>query len=175
MLNLAFGLGLVLWMIGCAGAPVTGESSTATHSGVPVFQATDLAGEEFDLQDHLGRDVVFISFWATWCEPCKTEMPLLQMLHDDFGAQGLKVLSVSLDGPDTVVGVEPYIQNQGYTFQVVIDEDTSIASAINPRTVAPFTVIVGRDGAIAKTIEGFQLSEGEHIVAEVKRLLGVGD
>ena len=136
------------------------------------FALKDLDGKTIRLADYQGK-VVLLEFWATWCEPCKTEMPLIQRLHDDFGAKGLKVLSVSLDGPDTVSGVEPYIQTQGYTFQVVIDEDTSIAQAINPRTVAPFTVILGRDGQVAKTIEGFQLSESEHIIATVKQLLGV--
>ena len=146
------GLCLALIVGGCGGAPVEGDSPPTTHAGVPVFQASDLTGEVFDLADHIGKDVVFISFWATWCEPCKTEMPLLQRLHDDYSEKGLKVLSVSLDGPETVAGVEPYIQTQGYTFQVVIDEDTSIAQSINPRTVAPFTVILGRDGQVAKTI-----------------------
>ena len=173
------GLCVLLMMTGCAttqaaGEPTPATSGAATNAGIPMFQVADITGETFDLETHIGKDVVFISFWATWCEPCKTEMPLIQRLHDDYGSKGLKVLSVSLDGPDTVSGVEPYIQTQGYTFQVVVDEDTSIAQAINPRTVAPFTVIVGRDGQIAKTIEGFQLSESEHIVATVEQLLGLG-
>ena len=169
-----------VWMLtGCATTQVAGESTPAaseevTSAGVPMFQMADITGETFDLEAHIGKDVVFISFWATWCEPCKTEMPLIQRLHDDYADKGLKVLSVSLDGPDTVSGVEPYIQTQGYTFQVVVDEDTSIAQAINPRTVAPFTVIIGRDGQVAKTIEGFQLSESEHIIATVEQLLNVG-
>ena len=176
------GLGILLMMTGCAttGAATSDTGATnpapaeSTTAGVPIFQATDINGETFDLSAHIGSEVVFISFWATWCEPCKTEMPLIQQLHDDFGSKGLKVLSVSLDGPDTVSGVEPYIQTQGYTFQVVVDEDTSIAQAINPRTVAPFTVILAKDGQVAKTIEGFQLSESEHIIATVKDLLGLG-
>lgn len=171
------GLTLLLTLTGCATTGVASggaPAEQATSAGVPLFQVADVTGEMFDLQEHIGRDVVFISFWATWCEPCKTEMPLVQRLHEEYGSKGLKILSVSLDGPDTVSGVEPYIQTQGYTFQVVVDEDTSIAQAINPRTVAPFTVILGRDGQIAKTIEGFQLSESEHIVATVEELLGLG-
>jgi peroxiredoxin len=171
------GLCLSLIFLGCAtgtGAVADDPSpSTATAAGVPIFQVVDIMGEEFDLQEHIGKDVVFISFWATWCEPCKTEMPLLQRLHEDYGEKGLKILSVSLDGPESVARVEPYIQTQGYTFQVVIDSDTSIAQAINPRAVAPFTMMIGRDGLVAKTIEGFQLSESEHIIAEVRRLLGL--
>jgi len=115
-----------------------------------------------------------MGFWGTFCEPCKTEMPFLQRLHDRYAKQGLFLLSVSLDGPDTASGVRPYIRANGYTFPVVIDEDTSIAQAYNPRTVAPYTILIGRDGRISKTIEGFQLSEAPAVEAAVKALLAAG-
>ena len=112
-----------------------------------------------------------LSFWSTFCEPCKNEMPLLQRLHEQLADQGLAILSVALDGPDTVAGVRPYIRSHGYTFRVVVDEDTSIANAFNPRASMPFTVLIGRDGRIAKTAEGFQLSEAARIEQEVRQLL----
>ena len=152
-----------------SGAGGTGKSSS--KSSLPTFVATDLSGDDFDLSTHLGRDVVLISFWATYCEPCKTEMPVLQKMHDAYAAKGLKILSVSLDNADSMAGVKPYIKTNGYTFTVVIDEDTTIANAYNPRLTAPFTILIDRKGAIYKKIEGFQLSEAEHLENEVKSLL----
>lgn len=158
-------------LFACGGAETRDDGSAATDSGLQTFQALDLAGETFDLADHLGRDVVMLSFWSTFCEPCKNEMPLLQRLHEQLADQGLAILSVALDGPDTVAGVRPYIRSHGYTFRVVVDEDTSIANAFNPRASMPFTVLIGRDGRIAKTAEGFQLSEAARIEQEVRQLL----
>ncbi|MEZ4267189.1 MAG: TlpA disulfide reductase family protein [Myxococcota bacterium] len=140
-------------------------------SASATFAVTDIDGRRFALADHLGRDVVLLSFWATFCEPCKTEMPYLQRMHERLAGQGLAVLSVSLDGPETWAEVAPYIKSNDYTFPVAIDQDSTIAVAWNPRAAAPFTVLIGRDGRIARTIEGFQLSEAARLEAEVERLL----
>ena len=74
-------------------------------------------------------------------------------------------------GSDTMAGVKPYIKSNGYSFTVLIDEDTSIAQAYNPRSTLPFMVMLNRKGEIHKQIEGFQLSEAEHLVTEVKALV----
>jgi thiol-disulfide isomerase/thioredoxin len=165
---------LAAGLSGCAtasGATPGGAAEPGRTGAARSFVATDLNGDEFDFGVHLGRDVVLLSFWATYCEPCKAEMPVLQKLHDTYGGQGLKIVSVSLDGSDTQAGVRPYIRTQGYTFQVVIDEDTAIANAYNPRATAPFTVLFGRDGKIHKQIAGFQLSEAAELEATVKALV----
>lgn len=162
----------------CSAVPMDGSDSAehkgTTQGGVATFQGIDIDGEAFDLSDHLGKDVVLISFWATWCEPCKAEMPFVQQVHEKYGDKGLHVVSISIDGPETQSGVRPFLRSSGYTFQVIIDEDSSISQAINPRTAAPFTVIIDRHGNVAKTIEGFQLSEGPMLDAEIRELLEAG-
>ncbi len=162
--------------MGCATTTSGGDGNSDTNtttntSSLPTFTATDLRGNDFDLAQHLGKNVVLMSFWATYCEPCKTEMPVLQKMHDKYTPEGLKIVSVSLDNADSMAGVKPYIKSHGYTFTVVIDEDTTIANAYNPRLTAPFTILIDREGKIFKKIEGFQLSEAEHLEKEVKSLL----
>lgn len=181
------------WAVGCGATEpqrrggASGDGEVAVSSTPPdarpgaklgasaTFVVTDIDGRRFALADHLGRDVVLLSFWGTFCEPCKTEMPYLQRMHERWAKDGLAVLSVSLDGPENWAEVAPYIKSNGYTFPVAIDQDSTIAVAYNPRAVAPFTVLIGRDGRIARTIEGFQLSEAARLQAEVARLLGVSE
>ena len=112
-----------------------------------------------------------MSFWATYCEPCKSEMPSLQRFHERFAKDGLTIVSVAMDGPDTKSGVSPYIRKQGYTFAVVIDEDGAITQALNPTATAPYAVLVGRDGRVKKRIAGFQPSEAPAIEAEIEALV----
>jgi peroxiredoxin len=163
---------MTFYTVGCNGAAVKSDGK-GTSKGVSAssFEATDLNGDDFSLATHLGKDVVVISFWATWCEPCKAEMPTLQKMHDLYGKKGLKIISVSGDGPDTQVEVAPYIRSNRYTFTVVIDEDSSIAQAYNPRNTMPFMVLINNKGQVVKRIAGFQLSEAAHLVAEVKKLV----
>lgn len=163
---------LPLWIGACASTGgATGDGGAST---LPTFTASTLEGTTFDLGDHLGKDVVMISFWATYCEPCKVEMPIVEQLHQKYAKDGLQVLSVSLDGADTNSGVRPHIKKNGFTFDVVIDEDGTIAQAYNPASVAPFTIIIGRNGKIAKQIEGFQSSQAGMLENEVRALLGLG-
>lgn len=162
--------------LGCAGQTDvvkkdTSDQAASNSSSASSFEGTDIDGEDFDLSDHLGQDVIILSFWSTWCEPCKAEMPTLQKIHDAHDGKGLKIVSISLDSADTMAGVKPYIKSNGYTFTVLIDEDTSIAQSYNPRSTLPFMVMLNRKGEIHKQIEGFQLSEADHLVEEVKALV----
>ena len=140
--------------------------------GIPPFSARDLDGKTLNLAEHLGRDVVLVSFWATYCEPCKAEMPFLQRFHDSYAKDGLAIVSVALDGPDTAAEVAPDIRKQGYTFRVVLDDSGDIAQALNPSSTAPYAILVGRDGRVVRRITGFQPSEAPHLEAELKALLG---
>jgi len=164
-------LGLV--MLAACGATTGGTGGSKGKTGISVssFDATDIDGEEVSLSDHLGKDVVVLSFWSTWCEPCKAEMPTLQKLHKRFDGKGLKILSISTDGPDTQAEVKPYIKSNQYTFTVIIDEDSSIAQAFNPRSTLPFMVIINKKGQVVKKIEGFQISEADHLVASIAKLV----
>ncbi|MCA9513318.1 MAG: TlpA family protein disulfide reductase [Myxococcales bacterium] len=158
---------------GCAstGGATGGGGDAGAEASAPPFRATDIDGKSFDLADHLGKDVVVISFWATYCEPCKAEMPVLQRWVDSYGARGLSVVSVSLDTADTVSGVKPYIKKQGYTFTVVVDEDDAISQAYNPSKAAPFMLIVGRDGHVVQRVEGFRPSESDDLEKRIQTLL----
>lgn len=172
--SLFLGAALALGLGACATASGTGTNEAAEHQGgdvAPAFRAQTIDGAPLDLATHLGKDVVLVSFWATYCEPCKAEMPSLQRFHERFGKDGLTIVSVALDGPDTKSGVAPYIHKHGYTFPVVVDEDGSIAQALNPTGTAPYAVLVGRDGRIKKRIAGFQPSEAPAFEAEIGALV----
>ena len=159
-----------LLAFGCNGKVIKKDSSNAGFS-VSSFEATDIEGNDVALSDYLGKRVIVMSFWSTWCEPCKAEMPILQKLENKYGKTGLKILSISRDGPDTVSEVAPYIRSNQYTFTVIVDEDSSIAQAYNPRNALPFMVIIDRKGKIVKQIEGFQLSKADQMVAEISKLV----
>lgn len=152
----------------CASSPGTAPEG---RGALAPFRAKDLDNRPLDLADHLGKDVVLISFWATYCEPCKAEMPFLQRFHDRYAKDGLTIVSVALDGPDTSAEVAPYIRKQGYTFRVVLDESGDIAQALNPSATAPFAILADRTGNIVRRITGFQSSEADALEAELKTLL----
>ena len=133
------------------------------------FSLPTISGERFDLSPHLGKDVVLVSFWATWCKPCKTELSLLAPLWRELKGQGFLLVAVSIDGPDTVSEVEGFQKKNGYDFPIVLDTQTEVLARLNPRGDVPFSVLVDRSGAIVETHQGFNPGdEGplrEHLVA----------
>lgn len=171
-----FAVAALLGGAGCAsGKGATGGEPTDNNaSEIRPFKAPALDGADVDLGQHLGKDVVMVSFWATYCEPCKAEMPFLQTFYDRYKERGLTIVSVSLDGPETAAEVAPYIRKQGYTFPVVIDRDGAIAQQLNPTSTAPYALVVGRDGKVKKRISGFQGSEAPALEKELEALLGSG-
>ncbi len=130
----------LLAVAGGCGSSTTNKAPDggAEQSNFEPFRAKDLDGKPVNLADSVGRDVIFVSFWATYCEPCKAEMPFLQRFHDSYAKDGLTIVSVALDGPDTSAEVAPYIRKQGYTFPVVLDRRRGdIAQALNPLADRP--------------------------------------
>ncbi len=154
--------------LGCASA------GGGRSGAIAPFSRPSLTGERVDLRQNLGRDVVLISFWTTWCEPCKVEMPFLQRFHDTYGQDGFKVVSVAMDGPDTVAEVRPYLNRMGYSFSVVLDEDGAIAQRLNPVSAAPFTLLVGRDGKVRQRFQGFKAGEAPILETAIQAALAEG-
>lgn len=98
-------LAIALLALGLLGAPLRSEAA----EGAPTFQAIDLAsGTDVVLADLQG-EVVLLNTWATWCTPCKEEMPWLQTLHERYAEQGLQVVGVSIDrrGQDALYAPTP--------------------------------------------------------------------
>jgi len=121
-------------------------------SSAPTFQATDLkTGQRLTLADFKGQ-VVLLNVWATWCEPCKVEMPSLEQLEKEVGPQGLKIVAVSIDeGGDDVV--RQFARDYGLTFQILHDQSGKI-QRIYQTTGVPESFVINRQGKIVKKVIG---------------------
>jgi len=126
----------------------------------------------FRMGDHLGQHPVVILFWATWCVPCRTELPFYQTLYERHHAAGLEIVAISMDGASSVSRAGPAARRLGVSFDVVTDLDTRITSQLNPRRAAPFSIWVNREGRITWEREGFAPSEQSTIEAGIAELVG---
>lgn len=121
-------------------------------SRAPDFTAADLAtGDPVTLASYRGQ-VVLLNVWATWCEPCRVEMPSMERLHQELGPQGLKIVAVSIDeaGPDVV---REFQREYGLTFQILHDRSRAI-ERIYQTTGVPESFVLNREGRIMKKVIG---------------------
>lgn len=175
----AAGAGMVgLIVAGCAthpggtnGAPATLSAARSAALVARDFTLRDIRGRPVRLSDHLGEGVVVLNFWATWCGPCAVELPELQRLHRAYRANGLRVIAITMDGPETMANVAPLVRRHGLEFPVLLDEETRVVGTFNPKRTAPFTVFLRPDGTIAKTREGYAPGDERAIEADVRALL----
>ena len=126
-------------------SPESTSASTNVGDAMPAYTAKTLDGAPYDLASEKGN-VVLLNVWATWCGPCRFEIPELQKMHDELSARGFKVVGVSVDEGDAKE-VKDFIANQKMTYPVVHDPDGRIANLL-ATTVLPTSVLIDRHGKI---------------------------
>lgn len=121
-------------------------------SRAPAFHATDVAtGRPVTLEQYRGR-VVLLNVWATWCEPCRVEMPSLERLSRRLGSDAFRVVAVSIDDDaDSVVAA--YARQLGLSFDILHDPSAAIRQAYQA-TGVPESWVINRDGVIIKKVIG---------------------
>lgn len=119
----------------------------ATGDRAPAYAATTLAGDTVSLEGLRGQ-AVLLNIWATWCPPCREEMPELQALEEEYGPRGLRVVGVSIDGRGAEDAVRHFLEDYGIGFTILHDPDERVARAFRTAGV-PETFLIGRDGRIA--------------------------
>ena len=118
----------------------------------PDFSLSDLNDKPYRLSDFRGK-VVFLNFWATWCKPCREEMPSMEVLYKNFEKDGLVVLAVSIDRVTTTRDIQPFVKGMNLTFPVLID---SWGQTDKPykRMGVPETFIIDQQGVIREIVIG---------------------
>lgn len=140
-------------------------------SKAPNFTAVTLDSipREKSLADYRGQ-VVMINVWATWCLPCRVEMPSIEALYRDYGPKGLKVLAVSIDDPGADETIRTFVKQYGLTFEVLHDPKGKISETYDIQGY-PETLIVGKDGVIRKKLMSAADWNSPESRALVERLL----
>jgi peroxiredoxin len=136
---------------------IDGGAGPASLAGAPApsFEVRRPDGSSDSLARHKGS-VVVLNFWATWCPPCKDEMPALERLYRENRSRGLVVLGIDQGESASVAGA--FARAHGITFPILLDEDQRYASSY-VSVGLPTTVVVGRDGRVVKGIDGAQTLE----------------
>jgi cytochrome c biogenesis protein CcmG/thiol:disulfide interchange protein DsbE len=139
-------LTLMLLVSACSGQP------TMEGKQAPAFSLKGADGKSLDLKGLAGK-VVVVNFWATWCPPCRAEIPGMQEVYEKYKTKGLEIVGVSLDRDGWNV-VNPFLQKTKMTYPVVMG-DAAIAEAYGGISAIPTSFVVDRKGKIVKHHVGY--------------------
>jgi cytochrome c biogenesis protein CcmG/thiol:disulfide interchange protein DsbE len=148
-------LPLVLVLFVCANAEkasIIGDNS----SPAPDFKAKDLKGREISLSKYSGK-VVFLNFWATWCGPCKAEIPDFIKAYEQYKDKGMEIIGISVDriNPKSVL---KFVEKYKINYPVIMSTD-KIQKDYEPGPYIPTTIIVDREGKIRHRHIGYMDKE----------------
>lgn len=167
---------VVLLALGLAGVVallrVDGAESPGVEVGqlAPDYRAPNLQGEEVSVRRHRGQ-VVMINIWATWCGPCRVEMPSIQAIYDRYRDRGFTVLAVSIDqGPGRQEKVEDFVERHELDFPILLDPGSRVTRVFQTAGV-PETFVLDREGRIVKRVIGASDWNSESNRALIEELL----
>jgi peroxiredoxin len=143
MLLVVMGSGILA--VGCFTPTETPDSNTAEiDKRAPGFQLADINGKTVSLDDFQGK-LVFLNFWATWCGPCRSEMPYIQDLYEEQPETGVTILAINV-GED-LAEVEEFLKERNLTFPVLLDISGTVAKKYNIRAI-PASYFIDGDGIV---------------------------
>ena len=137
---------------------------------VPDYQAVTLDGDSASLARSRGR-VILLNVWATWCHPCREEIPVLQALHERYGSRGFELIGVSVDGRGEQATIRAFARDFGMTYDLWHDPEERVQSAFLAVGV-PATFLIDRDGTLRWRHVGPIRATDTTLVREIERALG---
>jgi thiol-disulfide isomerase/thioredoxin len=148
----------------------SGEMAQMRGKTAPTFTLTNLEGKKVSLADYKGRPVL-VNFWATWCGPCKVEMPWFEEFRKQYAAQGFEILGLTDDvdaGKDTIAKVA---SKAGVTYPILLT-DGKVQTAYGGLEVLPVSFYVDRNGVIVEQTAG--LGSKDQIEAIIRKTIASG-
>lgn len=158
-----------LLMIAATLFAVSALSAVAQNLSSITTQLATPAGEQTSVAALGAGKVTVVSFWATWCKPCKEEMKAMQPIFEKMKDK-LAYIAVSIDNTKTMAKVASYIKSQGFTFSVLLDPNSEVFRAVNGSNV-PYTLVFNADGTLHSKHDGYLEGDAEKLAEELKTLV----
>ena len=153
--------------LGMAASPVIGLAGNITAGiAAPGFQLASMSGKPFALSDLKGQ-VVLINFWASWCGPCRQEMPILDQLYHSYQAAGFTLVGVNVEPNRT--DAQKFLKGTPVSFPILFDPDSRV-SKLYEVSGMPSTVILDRKGTVRYVHHGYKPGDESQYLDQIRAL-----
>ncbi len=153
-----------------AGLPQYEQEKAEVGYKAPAFTLRNLENNRVNLSDFKGQ-VVILNFWATWCAPCRVEMPAFETLYRRYRSEGLTLLAISID-KGGIDAVKKFVEERKLSFPVLMDTEGTV-ERIYPSFSIPTTYVIDREGHIATRVDGAKNWKSKETFEAVEYLLGI--
>ncbi len=183
---------LMLTLAMVSGLATAASVAVAQNNTTPSFTLKDTNNKNYTVTVKDGKlktgpgdqledkNAVLISFWATWCGPCKLEMPHVNELHKKYNEKGFEGISVSIDDSRAYSQARAYVKGRKdadkkpYQFVALFDKESKVVAMFNPSKTLPYTVIIDSAGKIRNIHTGYNPGDEKKLEEEIKAILEEG-
>ncbi len=155
-------------------APSLADSGTTAAPMAKDFTLVDITGRTRTLAEQKGK-VVVLSFWATWCGPCRLELPRLHDVYKRHKRDAFELYAVAVDNGATVALVPALVEQMRLSFPVLLDTNNRVVMQYNNQGIIPYTVIVDKQGRIRHVHPGYAPGQEVQVEREIVELLSEGE
>lgn len=155
----------LMLIVGCLS--MSSVNAADTGGPAPIFSLPTTSGRTVSLDDLKGN-VVMVNFWATWCGPCRQEMPKLEALYERYHDLGFTLLGVNVEKDSS--GVAKFLKQTPVSFKILLDKDNKVSQLYNV-VAMPSTVLIDRKGNVRYVHHGYQPGYAAAYQTEIRNLL----
>lgn len=151
-------------------APIV--STFAQDKKMPEVNVTALDGSSVEVKNFIKSDkITVISFWATWCSPCKKELDAISEVYEDWKKDyNVELIAMSIDDARAFSKVKPLVESKGWSYTVLVDKNEDLKRALNIDSV-PYTIVVDKEGKIVYEHSGYKPGDEDELEAVLSGLV----
>jgi peroxiredoxin len=154
---------------------VSATSQNIKTKMAPDFTLPDMDGKRVTLSDNFGEGPIYISFWATWCKPCREELKIMQRLYSKYDERGFKVIAINTEGPRAMGKIKSFVKSNGWNFDILIDGDGEVFRRKYKGFALPYSVLTDPQGKVIFSAIGFKPGDEKHVEELILQNLSPAD
>jgi peroxiredoxin len=161
---------LILFLIPIFLFSQTDQIDTSLQKSLPTFTIKDMNGNTINTETLTHCGPVIISFWATWCSPCKKELSVFDEIYDELKEQyRVKIVAVSIDDEKTKNSVQVYVKGKNWNFQILMDPNGDFKRLMGVNNI-PHTFLINKEGKIVYSHNNYSPGDEDILIEELKKL-----
>ena len=126
--------------------------------------------KRFEIKEYLGEGPVVIAFWATYCKPCRKELPAIKDVYEKYKDQGLTILAISIDSPRSLSKVKTFVKKSDLPYVFLVDPNGEQSTKLHVKDI-PYTLLANKSGEIVYTHRGYREGDEKELDEKIAELL----
>jgi len=148
-------------------------SISLTAQSINHLHLKTVDNKRFEVKKYLEKGPVVIAFWATWCKPCRKELPALKKVYDKYTNDGLTILAISIDSPRSMSKVKNFVKKSDLPYIFLIDPNGEESTKLQVKDI-PYTLLANQSGKIVYTHRGYRKGDEKKLDEKISKLIKNG-